>query len=387
ELEHARAVLGQHQAGVEQSEERRPAGGELGQHWPVDPVDELLDLALVQGRHRGERAHAAGVRAGVAIADALVVASGRERQRAAAVGEREDGQLLAVEQLLDDHRPTERAGRGERGVDLFLRRADEDALARRETVGLDDARGLWVGEARRGGHTRSCEDLLREALRSLDPRSGGAGPERGDPRVAQLVGDARDERRLRPDDDEVDVERASEADEPVAVVGAHRMALRECGDSRVAGRRVQLVEERAPAELPGERVLTSSGADDQHPHAASLRKRPARLRARPAAHGKSVHEPGLDQHEWRTQWEALEPDLADSPAEALPEVGRLIDEMLDDRGYEVASDPEIDRELEIAREIVQRLDAGETVDPGDLGMAVNAYRSVYEQLATEYRSP
>jgi len=100
-----------------------------------------------------------------------------------------------------------------------------------------------------------------------------------------------------------------------------------------------------------------------------------------------VHEPGLDQHEWRTQWEALEPDLADSPAEALPEVGRLIDEMLDDRGYEVASDPEIDRELEIAREIVQRLDAGETVDPGDLGMAVNAYRSVYEQLATEYRSP
>ncbi|HZT45423.1 MAG TPA: hypothetical protein VFA24_04510 [Gaiellaceae bacterium] len=100
-----------------------------------------------------------------------------------------------------------------------------------------------------------------------------------------------------------------------------------------------------------------------------------------------MQEPGLDQHEWRTQWEALEPEVAASPAEALPEVGRLIEEMLDDRAYEVGSDPEIERELEVGREIVQRLDAGEDVDPGDLGAAVNAYRSVYEQLATEYRSP
>jgi len=100
-----------------------------------------------------------------------------------------------------------------------------------------------------------------------------------------------------------------------------------------------------------------------------------------------VHEPGLDEHEWRTRWEALGPELADSPAEALPEVGRLIEEMLEARAYEVGSDPEIERELEIGREIVERLDAGERVDPGDLGTAVNAYRSVYEQLAIEYRSP
>jgi hypothetical protein len=105
------------------------------------------------------------------------------------------------------------------------------------------------------------------------------------------------------------------------------------------------------------------------------------------AHAESVQEPGLDQHEWKTQWEALEPELADAPAEALPELGRLIDEMLDGRSHAVGSDPEIDRELELAREVVSRLDAGEDVDPGDLGAAVNAYRTVYEALLAEYRAP
>jgi hypothetical protein len=99
-------------------------------------------------------------------------------------------------------------------------------------------------------------------------------------------------------------------------------------------------------------------------------------------HGTGVQEPGLDQHEWQTQWEALEPELADAPAEALPELARLIDDILADRGYEVGADPEIDRELDVAREIVDRLEGGEDVDPGDIGAAVNAYRRVYEQVLT-----
>ncbi len=100
-----------------------------------------------------------------------------------------------------------------------------------------------------------------------------------------------------------------------------------------------------------------------------------------------MQEPGLDQHEWHTQWAALEPELADAPAEALPEVARLIDEMLEDRRYDAASDPEIERELELGREVVARLDQGENVDPGDVGAAVNAFRSVYEQVVAGYRSP
>ena len=47
------------------------------------------------------------------------------------------------------------------------------------------------------------------------------------PLLAELVGDAGDERRLGPDHDEVDLERQREREQPVAVVGAHRMAAAE----------------------------------------------------------------------------------------------------------------------------------------------------------------
>ena len=52
-------------------------------------------------------AHPAGVRAGVAVADPLVVAGRSERDRAAAVGEREQRHLLALQQLLDHERLAE----------------------------------------------------------------------------------------------------------------------------------------------------------------------------------------------------------------------------------------------------------------------------------------
>jgi hypothetical protein len=99
-----------------------------------------------------------------------------------------------------------------------------------------------------------------------------------------------------------------------------------------------------------------------------------------------VDEPGLDRHEWETQWEALQPELADAPAEALPEVDRLIGGMLAERDLEDV-DPEIERELEQAREVTRRLDAGEDVDPGDIAVAVLGYRALYEDLLAERRSP
>jgi hypothetical protein len=100
-----------------------------------------------------------------------------------------------------------------------------------------------------------------------------------------------------------------------------------------------------------------------------------------------MHEPGLDYHDWETQWEALEPELADAPGEALPEVNRLIEQMIVDRGYEQGTDPEIDRELEAEREVTVRLDAGEAVDPGDVAAAVAGYRTVYEHLVAERLRP
>ena len=98
-------------------------------------------------------------------------------------------------------------------------------------------------------------------------------------------------------------------------------------------------------------------------------------------------EPGLDRHEWETEWQALEPLVVGSPAEALPELDGLIERMLVARGLPIAEneveeppEPEILAEFLEARRITRLAESGEPVDPGDVGAAVAGYRSLYEQL-------
>ena len=105
-------------------------------------------------------------------------------------------------------------------------------------------------------------------------------------------------------------------------------------------------------------------------------------------------EPGLDRHEWETEWQALEPLVIDSPAEALPELDGLVERMMTARGFPLteeaaheASDPEIVAEFLEARRIANLVDAGEPVDPGDIGAAVTGYRNLYEFLLGERRAP
>jgi hypothetical protein len=107
-----------------------------------------------------------------------------------------------------------------------------------------------------------------------------------------------------------------------------------------------------------------------------------------------VVEPGLDRHEWQTEWEGLEPLVVDSPAEALPELDDLVARMLTERGFPIteeaaaeAAEPEIVAEFLEARRITRLVDAGETVDPGDIGAAVTGYRNLYEYLLEERRAP
>jgi hypothetical protein len=107
-----------------------------------------------------------------------------------------------------------------------------------------------------------------------------------------------------------------------------------------------------------------------------------------------VVEPGLDRHDWETEWQGLEPLVVDSPAEALPEVDGLIERMMQERGYPVeeaqasaSSEPEIVAEFLEARRITRLVEAGEPVDPGDVGAAVTGYRNLYEFLLAERRAP
>jgi hypothetical protein len=102
-----------------------------------------------------------------------------------------------------------------------------------------------------------------------------------------------------------------------------------------------------------------------------------------------MSEPGLDRHEWETEWEQLEPDLEDSPAEALHDLDDLVARMLSAAGYPVDTldpvddegiDPEVMTSFYAAREITLQVDRGEDVDPGDVGQAVNFYRELYQHL-------
>jgi hypothetical protein len=64
-------------------------------------------------------------------------------------------------------------------------------------------------------------------------------------------------------------------------------------------------------------------------------------------------EPGVDRHEWQSEWQALEEQLADSPAERLPELDELVGRILEARGLTI-DDPAAaeGEELEIVAEFL-----------------------------------
>ena len=100
-------------------------------------------------------------------------------------------------------------------------------------------------------------------------------------------------------------------------------------------------------------------------------------------------EPGLDRHEWETEWAALEPLVVDSPAEALPELDDLVRRMLVEAGYPVDTpdavddegiDPEVLGSYRAAHQIRMQVDRGEDFDPGDVGQAIGLYRDIFEHV-------
>lgn len=104
-----------------------------------------------------------------------------------------------------------------------------------------------------------------------------------------------------------------------------------------------------------------------------------------------MREPGLDRHDWESEWASLEPDLEDSPREALPAIGDLVERMVHERGIPVEEPvgaggvDELAVSLREARQVADRVDRAEDVDPGDVAAAVNLYREVYDHVIAELR--
>lgn len=103
-----------------------------------------------------------------------------------------------------------------------------------------------------------------------------------------------------------------------------------------------------------------------------------------------MYDPGLDRHEWESEMQALEEQLSENPAEALPELDALVARMLEETGYDVA-DPvvregderEVVAEFLAARELTSLAERdNEEIGPGDVAAAINGYRAVYDHLVT-----
>jgi hypothetical protein len=108
-----------------------------------------------------------------------------------------------------------------------------------------------------------------------------------------------------------------------------------------------------------------------------------------------MQEPGLSRHEWESEWAALEEQLADSPADVLPELDDLVARMLNERGFAIddpvaseGDEPEVLTDFRSAREITRLLaDGADGISPGDVAAAVNGYREVYDYLIAERSTP
>jgi hypothetical protein len=96
-------------------------------------------------------------------------------------------------------------------------------------------------------------------------------------------------------------------------------------------------------------------------------------------------EPGLDLHDWETRWQQLLEVVEESPADAVGEMDRLLEEMLRERGL-LDGDDEAGKQFDAARDLKSRWEAGGG-SSGDLAEAINGYRLLYEYLTAEYRAP
>ncbi|MGH2932275.1 MAG: hypothetical protein ACRDKK_05370 [Gaiellaceae bacterium] len=107
-----------------------------------------------------------------------------------------------------------------------------------------------------------------------------------------------------------------------------------------------------------------------------------------------MQEPGLDRHEWQSEWASLEEDFDADPFNSLRYVHELIGRMLKERGIlddsfvaTEGADPELLRPYEAGAELIRRIDSELDVEDADVREALENYRELFETLVTERAPP
>ena len=281
-----RAFAGDHQSGEQHTLKRRPPLRQSGNR----RLDDLRHDAVHHGGcHHGSRrisAHTSGVRAFVAVENLLVILRRAERQHVLAVDEGEHARFLALHELLDhDFRSGRAKTATKASVDGLVRGfagfGDDDALASRKSVRLDYHREALqravgfrlggIGETSVGGRrdVELAAQILGETLGAFELRRCTRWAEHLEAGCLQIVGDARNQRRLWPNHDEIDLEFFGKPNDRRMIGQIDRHALRDFSNAGVAGRTIQLAQQRTGTDRPCQRVLTPAGTENKHVHALS----------------------------------------------------------------------------------------------------------------------
>jgi hypothetical protein len=103
-----------------------------------------------------------------------------------------------------------------------------------------------------------------------------------------------------------------------------------------------------------------------------------------------VQEPGLDRHEWESEWASFEEDFDSDPFNSLRYVHELIGRMLKEREIlddtfvaTEGADPELLSPYEAGAELVRKIDAEVDVEDADVREALENYRELFQTLVTE----
>jgi hypothetical protein len=211
ELENFRALACHHQTGVEKASELRAVDRRED-----DAVEDVAGLSTIQDAGVAIRAHASGIRAGVAFVDGFMVLRGSERNRIAAVAEGDEADLLAAQELLDDQSSLEE---GERGFRFGAIVGDDDAFAGRQSICLKNdgvaesvERAAGVGgvvdsDVAGSRNLALYEEVLCENLAALELGCLGCGSDNAEAARPEAVDDAFDQRHFGTNHGEVGAER------------------------------------------------------------------------------------------------------------------------------------------------------------------------------------
>jgi hypothetical protein len=101
-----------------------------------------------------------------------------------------------------------------------------------------------------------------------------------------------------------------------------------------------------------------------------------------------LRDPGIDRHDFASEWESVWEEVETDPREALPELEDIVRRLLLRHGYVLDGDDPAAQGDEVemlapyaaVHEVAAAIREGEDVDPGDLGQAIEYVREIYESL-------